>query len=101
VKDYWYFNDECYVYGHLYWDNGTAIAGMEINVTIRDGTGAILATLTDFTDGSGFFNLTFTVGNWFPDTEIWVNFYPEDPDNFGTTDGLYVMTTEQEVYRQT
>jgi len=101
VKNDWYYSDACYVHGYLYWDNGSAITGMEINVTIRDGTGAILATQTDFTDGSGFFNITFIVGDWPDDTEVWVNFYPEDPDNFGILDGLYIISTEQEVNRQT
>ncbi len=101
VKDDWYYSDACYVYGYLYWDNGTAIAGMEINVTIKDGTGAILATQTGFTDGTGFFNLTFIVGDWPDNTEVWVNFYPEDSNNFGIPDGLYIISTEQEVNRQT
>ncbi len=101
VKNDWYYGDDCYVYGYLYWDNGTAMASMEINVTIRDGAGAILATQINVTDGSGFFNLTFIVGDWPDNTEIWVNFYPDDPDNFGVPDGLYIISTEQEVYRQT
>ncbi len=100
VKDDWYYGDDCYVYGNLYWDNGTAMAFMEINVTIRDGSGGILATQTWITDGTGFFNLTFTVGDWPDNTEIWVNFYPDDPDNFGIPDGLYIILTEQEVFRQ-
>ena len=99
-KDVWYFGDECYVYGYLYWDNGTAMEGMEINVTIKDGNGAILVTQTWVTDENGFFNLTFTVGNWYDNTEVWVNFYSDDPDNFGVPDGLYVSSTEQEVFRQ-
>ena len=45
------------------------MTSMEINVTIRDGTGSILATQTGFTDAFGFFNITFTVGNW-DDTEV-------------------------------
>ena len=97
VKDDWYYGDECYVYGNLYWDNGTAISGVQVNVTIRDGTGAILATQIGFTDGTGFFNLTFIVGDWPDNTEVWVNFYPED--TFGLPDGLYILTTEQEVFR--
>jgi len=99
-KDVWYYGDDCYVYGYLYWDNGTAMAFMEINVTIRDGSGGILATQIWITDGTGFFNLTFTVGNWPDNTEVSVNFYPDDPDNFGIPDGLYIISTEQEVFRQ-
>jgi len=100
VKDDWYYGDDCYVYGNLYWDNGTAMKFMEINVTVRDGLGTILATQIGITDGSGFFNLTFTVGAWDDDTVVWVNFYPDDPDNFGIPDGLYIIATEQEVFRQ-
>ncbi|MFX1377846.1 MAG: transglutaminase domain-containing protein [Promethearchaeota archaeon] len=100
VKDDWYYGDDCYVYGNLYWDNGTAIPFMEINVTIRDGTGSILATQVGFTDINGFFNLTFIVGDWLDNTEVWVNFYPDDPDNFGVPEGLFIILTEQEVFRQ-
>ncbi len=100
VKDDWYYGDDCYVYGNLYWDNGTAMAFMEINVTIRDGVGGILATQVGFTDINGFFNLTFTVGDWLDDTEVWVYFYPDDPSNFGIPDGLYIIASEQEVFRQ-
>ncbi|MFX0002516.1 MAG: hypothetical protein ACFE9J_03450, partial [Candidatus Hermodarchaeota archaeon] len=100
VKDDWYYGDDCYVYGNLYWDNGTVMAFMEINVTIRTGTGTILATQVGFTDINGFFNLTFIVGDWLDNTEVWVNFYPDDPDNFGIPDGLYIISTEQEVFRQ-
>ncbi|MFX0006074.1 MAG: Ig-like domain-containing protein, partial [Candidatus Hermodarchaeota archaeon] len=100
VKDDWYYGDECYVYGNLYWDNGTVMAFMEINVTIRDSTGVILATQVDFTDINGFFNLTFIVGAWDDDTEVWVNFYPSDPANFGIPEGLYIIETEQQVFRQ-
>jgi hypothetical protein len=76
------------------------MAFMEINVTIRDSTGVILATQVDFTDINGFFNLTFIVGAWDDDTEVWVNFYPVDPDNFGMPEGLYIIETEQQVFRQ-
>jgi hypothetical protein len=99
VPDDWYFGDDCYVYGSLFWDNGTAMAGMEINVTIRDGNGDILATLTGITDAFGFFNLTFTVGNWQDNTEVWIYFFPDDPDNFGIPDGLYIVPLQQEVFR--
>ncbi|MFX1390247.1 MAG: transglutaminase domain-containing protein [Promethearchaeota archaeon] len=100
VKDDWYYGDDCYVYGNLYWDNGTVMPFMEINVTIKDGSGGILSTQIGITDGSGFFNLTFIVGAWDDDTEVWVNFYPEDPDNYGVPEGLFIASTEQEVFRQ-
>jgi len=98
-KEDWYFNDELWVYGNLYWDNGTPISGMEINATVRDGNGNILATDLGLTDGSGFFNITFTVGAWEDDTEVWIYFYPEDIDNFGIPAGTYVQTIEQQVFR--
>ncbi|MFX1409279.1 MAG: hypothetical protein ACFFA6_02930, partial [Promethearchaeota archaeon] len=98
-KQEWYYNDDLYVYGYLTWDNGTAMAFMEVNVTIRDGDGNILDSKVGFTDGSGFFNITFKVGAWPPDTEVWVYFFPEDPDNFGPA-GIYVQTVEQELFRQ-
>jgi hypothetical protein len=99
VKDDWYFGDDCYVYGTLLWDNGTQMAGMEINVTIRDGLGAILATQTGLTDAFGFFNITFSVGDWLDNTEVWIYFFPEDTNNFGTPDGLYILTIQQEFFR--
>ena len=99
VKDDWYFGDDCYVYGYLNWDNGTPMAVMEINVTIRDGTGSILATQTGFTDGFGFFNLTFVVGDWPDNAEVWVYFFPEDPINFGIPNGYYILTIQKEFFR--
>ncbi|MFW9896703.1 MAG: transglutaminase domain-containing protein, partial [Candidatus Thorarchaeota archaeon] len=99
VKDDWYFGDDCYVYGTLLWDNGTAMVGMEINVTIRNGLGGILATQTVVTDAFGFFNTTFVVGDWLDDTEVWVYFYPEDIDNFGIPGGLYILSVQKEFYR--
>ncbi|MFX1315085.1 MAG: Ig-like domain-containing protein, partial [Promethearchaeota archaeon] len=98
-KQEWYYNDDLYVYGYLTWDNGTAMAFMEVNVTIRDGDGNILATAVGDTNGSGFFNITFKVGAWPPDTEVWCYFFPEDPDNFGPS-GIYVQIIEQELFRQ-
>ncbi|MHA2182924.1 MAG: Ig-like domain-containing protein, partial [Promethearchaeota archaeon] len=99
VKDDWYFGDECYVYGNLNWDNGTLMAGMEINITIRDGFGGILATQTVVTDAFGFFNVTFIVGDWLDNTEVWIYFFPEDPANFGPVGGFYVLSIQQEFFR--
>ncbi|MFW9867264.1 MAG: transglutaminase domain-containing protein [Candidatus Thorarchaeota archaeon] len=99
VPDDWYYGDVCNVYGSLYWDNGTAIVGMEINITIRDGNGDILATQVGFTDAFGFFNMTFSVGNWPDNTEVLIYFFPEDIDNFGIPDGLYITPLQQEVFR--
>ncbi len=97
----WWYGDTCSVYGYLTWDNGSAIAGMEINVTIRDGNGNILATLTNTTDGSGYFIINFIVGSWPDDTEVWVYFFPEDPANFGIPDGLYVDPVSEQLSRIT
>jgi hypothetical protein len=98
-KDAFYDGDELYVYGNLYWDNGSAIVGVQINVTIRDEFGTILDTATGPTGSGGFFNVSFTVGLWDEDTtEIWVNFYPED--SFPFPESTYIVFTEQRVYRQ-
>jgi len=99
VKDQFYEGDDLYVYGYLNWDNGSAIAFNEVNITIRDSIGNVLATATGFTDINGFFNITsINVGIWPDDAEIWVTFYPED--NFGTPDFYYVEFSEQQVYRE-
>jgi len=99
-KDIWFYGDECYVYGNLIWDNGSAIVNKEINVTIRDGDGNILASQTALTDGSGFFNISFIVGSWNTDTEIWVHFFPDDPINFGIPDGLYIDPVNKQLTRK-
>ena len=97
VKDQFYDGDDLYVYGFLTWDNGTAMAFMEVNVTIRDSIGNVLATATGVTDISGFFNITLIVGNWPDNAEVWVTFYPED--NFSAPDYYYVEFFEIELYR--
>ena len=98
VKDEFYFNDDLYVYGFLNWDNGTAMAFMEVNVTVRDSIGNILGTALGSTDGSGFFNISMLIGfGWPSDAEIWVSFYPED--NFSSPDYYYVEFFEIELFR--
>jgi hypothetical protein len=97
-KEEWYFNDDLYVYGFLYWDNGTAMAFMEVNVTIRDGVGNVLASEIGFTLFDGSFNITLKVGAWPPDTEVWVHFFPED--NFGVPEMYYVSMADQQVFRE-
>ena len=73
---------------------------MWINITIRDGFGNILDTVLTKTYADGGFNVTFTVGvDWDDDTEVWVNFYPED--TFNPPKAYYIARTEQEVFRQT
>jgi hypothetical protein len=98
VKDQFYEGDDLYVYGYLTWDNGSAMAFMEVNVTIRDSIGNVLATATGFTDINGFFNITILVGSWPDNAEVWVTFYPED--NFGTPDYYFVQFFEIELYRE-
>ena len=97
VKDDFYEGDDLFVYGFLNWDNGTAMAFMEVNVTIRDSIGNIIGTATGFTDGSGFFNITIMIGSWPADAEIWVTFYPED--KFSSPDYYYVEFYEVEFFR--
>ncbi len=98
VKDQFYDGDDLYVYGFLNWDNGTAMVGMEVNVTIRDSIGNVLATAIGFTDISGFFNITLLIGSWPDNTEVWVTFYPEE--NFSAPDYYYVEYSEIELYRE-
>jgi hypothetical protein len=98
VKNQFYEGDNLYVYGYLSWDNGTAMASMEVNITIRDNIGNILATVTGTTDVSGFFNVTILIGSWPDDAEVWITFYPED--NFSAPDFYYVEFCEQQVYRE-
>ncbi len=98
VKDEFYFGDDLYAYGFLNWDNGTAMAFMEVNITIRDSIGNVLATATGSTDMNGFFNITIVVGSWPDNAEVWVTFYPED--NFSAPDCYYVEFFEIELYRE-
>lgn len=98
VKDQFYEGDDLYVYGYLYWDNGTTMAFMEVNVTIRDSMGNVLATATGFTDINGFFNITILVGSWPDNAKVWVTFYPED--NFSAPDYYYVAFVPIELYRE-
>jgi len=98
VKDQFYDGDDLYVYGFLTWDNGTAMASMDVNVTIRDSIGNVLATATGTTDINGFFNITIVVGSWPDNAEVWVTFYPED--NFGAPDYYFVEFFEIELYRE-
>jgi transglutaminase-like putative cysteine protease len=98
-NDRWYQTDNLYVIGNLTWDNSSFIVGMEINVTIRDSIGNIITSELGITDAWGGFNVTFSVGDWPDDVEIWASFDPEDPDNFGSVDGAYINPSDQELYR--
>ncbi|MFX1353147.1 MAG: hypothetical protein ACFFGP_04225, partial [Promethearchaeota archaeon] len=98
VKDQFYEGDDLYVYGYLRWDNGSAIANKQVNVTIRDSLGNIITSAVNFTDSSGFFNITITVGaGWPDDAEIWVTFYPKD--NFNAPYHFFVKGIEQQLFR--
>jgi len=98
-KSGFYENDNLYVYGTVFWDNGTIITNRIVNVTIKDQFGNILATDTDYTDGSGFFNITFTIGLWDEDTtDVFANFYPED--SFTFPENIFIISTEQQIFRE-
>ena len=82
-SDRWILYDTLHVMGTLTWDNGSAISGMSINVTIKLLDGTVIAfNDTVQTDSSGFFNVSIYIDisdNWpeFRDeSEIWVYFDP-------------------------
>ncbi|MHA1195543.1 MAG: transglutaminase domain-containing protein [Promethearchaeota archaeon] len=97
VKNAFYYGDELYAYGYLRWDNGTGIAFKEVVIEIRNSTGGIIDFASGSTDGSGFFNITLTVGNWPNDAEVWAIFYPKD--NFNAPFKYWVNLAEQELFR--
>jgi hypothetical protein len=99
VKDDFYEGDTLYVYGYLNWDNGTSMASRQVEVTVKNSLGQVLATATGFTNGIGFYNISLPVGSWPSDAEVWVSFYPED--NFSYPDYYFVEFNEIEVYRET
>jgi hypothetical protein len=98
-NDIWYQTDHLYVVGNLTWDNNSFMVGMEINVTIRDSIGNIITSKLGITDAWGGFNISFIVGAWPDDVEVWASFYPEDPNNFGSVDGAFINPSDQELYR--
>ncbi|MFX1499634.1 MAG: transglutaminase domain-containing protein [Promethearchaeota archaeon] len=98
-KSGFYEGDDLYIYGTLYWDNGSVVANREVNVTIRDEFGNILATATQVTNPSGFFNISITIGLWDEDTtEVWANFYPAD--SFPFPENTFIIYTPVLVLRQ-
>ncbi|MFX1498661.1 MAG: transglutaminase domain-containing protein [Promethearchaeota archaeon] len=98
VKDQFYEGDDLYAYGYLRWDNGTAIAFKELNVTIRDSLGNIITSAVNSTYSNGFFNITIPVGaSWPDDAQVWVSFYPED--NFNAPYYYFITATEQQLFR--
>ncbi|MFW9771215.1 MAG: hypothetical protein ACFFEO_03485, partial [Candidatus Thorarchaeota archaeon] len=99
VKDQFYEGDDLYAWGYLRWDNGSALAFNEVNVTIRDSLGNIISSGIGFTDINGFFNITIPVGAGWPDNaQVWVNFYPKD--NFGAPFYYFIKAIEQQLFRQ-
>jgi len=80
----WWVDDILYVYGNLTWDNGTAIANMELNVTIQLLSGQIISFDIIFTDQFGGFNASMLIdGSWpdfVSDSKIIVYFEPADND---------------------
>lgn len=82
--DLWVDGDTLYVIGNLYWDNGTALSGVIVNVTVKLFDGTIIAyNDTVLTDGSGQFNASIYIDPSNPlwptyrdQTEIWVYFDP-------------------------
>jgi hypothetical protein len=78
----WWVDDILYVYGNLTWDNGTAIANMELNVTIQLLSGQIISFDIIFTDQFGGFNASMLIDESWPDfvsdSKIIVYFEPID-----------------------
>jgi len=81
--DIWADHDTLYVIGNLTWDNGTALSGMIVNVTIKRLDGSIVTyNDTVVTDQYGGFIVSLyidPVENWptnRADSEIWVYFDP-------------------------
>ncbi|MFX1267694.1 MAG: transglutaminase-like domain-containing protein [Promethearchaeota archaeon] len=98
VKDQFYEGDDLYAYGYLRWDNGTGIADMLVNVTIRDSLGGIIASGFGTTESDGSFNITIVIGAGWPDNaEVWVSFYPED--NFPAPRYYFIKSSEQQLFR--
>ncbi|MFO8019525.1 MAG: transglutaminase domain-containing protein [Promethearchaeia archaeon] len=100
-EEKWYNDDILYVTGNLTWDNGSAMEGYNVNVTIEDENGNVIAFNDTVTvDSSGFFNGSLTVDSNWPtyqeDTSIKVEFNPFDEHNFDMTDGYYVEGSSQE-----
>jgi hypothetical protein len=86
LKDLWVEKGTLYVIGTLTWDNGTAISGMRINVTVKllDGT-IVQYNDTIFTDAFGEFNVSIYIdpnNDLWPtqrnQTEVWVYFDPTE-----------------------
>jgi len=96
--DIWADHDTLYVIGNLTWDNGTALAGMIVNLTIKRLDGSIVTyNGTVVTDQYGGFNISlyiYPIENWPTyrvDSEIWVYFDP-------IVNGKYYVEQSEEQY---
>ena len=94
-----YEGDTLNAYGYLYWDNGTAVNGVTITITIEDGMGGIITTEIGFTDGSGWYNVSILIDSpdWPDETEVYASFDPED--SFIAPDYYYIESTFIELFR--
>jgi len=97
VKDQFYEDDTLYAYGYLRWDNGTAIIGKVVTITIKDSYGATIISATGLTNGTGWFNISILIGNWPNNAEVWVSFDPQD--NYIDPYYYYIEYTERELFR--
>jgi len=82
---YWVDTDILVVIGNLTWDNNTGIDGVNVNVTVKDLAGNIIAyNDTVSTDPYGGFNASISIDpleswpNYRSDSEIWVYFNPTE-----------------------
>jgi len=82
-EGYYYVGDILYIYGNLTWDNGTAMVGMKLNVTVQLLDGTIIAfNDTVITDQFGGFNASLQIDGTWPNlvsqSKIIVYFEPAD-----------------------
>jgi hypothetical protein len=82
-EGYYYTNDIFHIYGNLTWDNGTAMVGMTLNVTVQLLDGTLIAfNDTVITDQYGGFNASLIIDGTWPDlisqSKIIVYFEPAD-----------------------
>ncbi|TFF98316.1 MAG: hypothetical protein EU547_01925 [Promethearchaeota archaeon] len=80
--NYWVDTDTLVVVGNLTWDNNTGISYKNINVTVKNLSGNIIANNIDQTDEFGGFNISLSIDDSWPtlrdNTEIWVEFNSND-----------------------
>ncbi|MHA1281375.1 MAG: transglutaminase domain-containing protein [Promethearchaeota archaeon] len=81
APDKWIAGDIFHANGTLLWDNGTAMANMYVNVTVKLLDGTVIAyNDTVQTDANGYYEITIVIDSNWPtyrsDSEIWVEFDP-------------------------